>query len=77
MAAAAAELAGLFAVYKPAGVAWGRVREAVETRLLRGERGRRDPLAQPIPSPGATGGARPVPGVRPPPLTRPSLLFQS
>ncbi|KAM9595781.1 pseudouridylate synthase TRUB2, mitochondrial isoform 2-T2 [Morphnus guianensis] len=26
---------GLFAVYKPAGVAWGRVREAVETRLLR------------------------------------------
>ncbi|XP_048181202.1 mitochondrial mRNA pseudouridine synthase TRUB2 isoform X2 [Corvus hawaiiensis] len=35
MAAAAAELAGLFAVYKPAGVAWGRVRDAVETRLLR------------------------------------------
>ncbi|KAM4889552.1 pseudouridylate synthase TRUB2, mitochondrial [Sylvia borin] len=32
---AAAELAGIFAVYKPAGVAWGRVREAVETRLLR------------------------------------------
>ncbi|RLW00382.1 hypothetical protein DV515_00008861 [Chloebia gouldiae] len=32
---AAAELAGLFAVYKPAGVAWGRVRDAVETRLLR------------------------------------------
>ncbi|XP_075026462.1 pseudouridylate synthase TRUB2, mitochondrial [Calonectris borealis] len=26
---------GLFAVYKPAGVAWSRVREAVETRLLR------------------------------------------
>ncbi|XP_053940302.1 pseudouridylate synthase TRUB2, mitochondrial [Cuculus canorus] len=26
---------GLFAVYKPAGVAWGRVREAVEARLLR------------------------------------------
>uniref|UniRef100_A0A8C5T9U8 TruB pseudouridine synthase family member 2 n=1 Tax=Malurus cyaneus samueli TaxID=2593467 RepID=A0A8C5T9U8_9PASS len=35
MAAAAAELAGLFAVYKPAGVAWSRVREALETRLLR------------------------------------------
>ncbi|XP_064249376.1 pseudouridylate synthase TRUB2, mitochondrial [Passer domesticus] len=34
-AMAAAGLAGLFAVYKPAGVAWGRVREAVETRLLR------------------------------------------
>ncbi|XP_065709817.1 pseudouridylate synthase TRUB2, mitochondrial isoform X1 [Patagioenas fasciata] len=26
---------GLFAVYKPAGVAWGCVREAVETKLLR------------------------------------------
>ncbi|XP_042642645.1 mitochondrial mRNA pseudouridine synthase TRUB2 isoform X2 [Tyto alba] len=26
---------GLFAVYKPSGVAWNRVREAVETRLLR------------------------------------------
>lgn len=68
--AAAAELAGLFAVYKPAGVAWGRVREAVETRLLRGERGRRDPLDHPIP--GATAGpgpAHPVPGIRQPPLT--------
>ncbi|KAM7003730.1 LOW QUALITY PROTEIN: pseudouridylate synthase TRUB2, mitochondrial [Passerculus sandwichensis] len=32
---AAPGLAGLFAVYKPAGVAWGRVREALETRLLR------------------------------------------
>ncbi|XP_068012217.1 pseudouridylate synthase TRUB2, mitochondrial isoform X2 [Melanerpes formicivorus] len=31
----AAVPAGLFAVYKPAGVAWIRVREAVETRLLR------------------------------------------
>lgn len=36
---AAAVPGGLFAVYKPAGVAWGRVREAVETRLLRGESG--------------------------------------
>ncbi|XP_055577030.1 pseudouridylate synthase TRUB2, mitochondrial isoform X2 [Falco biarmicus] len=26
---------GLFAVYKPPGVAWGRVRDALETRLLR------------------------------------------
>ncbi|XP_030317382.1 mitochondrial mRNA pseudouridine synthase TRUB2 [Calypte anna] len=31
----AAVPSGLFAVYKPAGVAWGRVRDAVETRLLR------------------------------------------
>ncbi|KAM4647351.1 pseudouridylate synthase TRUB2, mitochondrial isoform 2-T2 [Amazona ochrocephala] len=30
----AAVPAGLFAVYKPAGVAWGRVRAAVETQLL-------------------------------------------
>ncbi|XP_019366107.1 PREDICTED: probable tRNA pseudouridine synthase 2 isoform X2 [Gavialis gangeticus] len=29
-------LHGLFAVYKPAGVAWPRVRDAVETRLLAG-----------------------------------------
>lgn len=34
----AAVPAGLFAVYKPPGVAWNRVRDAVETRLLRGER---------------------------------------
>ncbi|KAK2535131.1 Trub2 [Columba livia] len=31
----AAVPSGLFAVYKPAGVAWGCVREAVETKLLR------------------------------------------
>ncbi|XP_048821776.1 pseudouridylate synthase TRUB2, mitochondrial [Lagopus muta] len=31
----AAVPAGLFAVYKPPGVAWNRVRDAVETRLLR------------------------------------------
>ncbi|KAM6399877.1 LOW QUALITY PROTEIN: pseudouridylate synthase TRUB2, mitochondrial [Rhynochetos jubatus] len=30
---------GVFAVFKPAGVAWTRVRETVEMRLLRGERG--------------------------------------
>lgn len=34
----AAVPSGLFAVYKAPGVAWNRVRDAVEARLLRGER---------------------------------------
>ncbi|XP_041908572.1 mitochondrial mRNA pseudouridine synthase TRUB2 isoform X2 [Corvus kubaryi] len=61
MAAAAAELAGLFAVYKPAGVAWGRVRDAVETRLLRelnaapGRAPRQRVRFLPAPAPGGGG----------------------
>ncbi|KAM4760957.1 pseudouridylate synthase TRUB2, mitochondrial isoform 1-T1 [Cyanocitta cristata] len=58
---AAAELAGLFAVYKPAGVAWGRVRDAVETRLLRelnaapGRSPRQRVRFLPAPAPGGGG----------------------
>uniref|UniRef100_H0YZT5 TruB pseudouridine synthase family member 2 n=1 Tax=Taeniopygia guttata TaxID=59729 RepID=H0YZT5_TAEGU len=58
---AVAELAGLFAVYKPAGVAWGRVREAVETRLLRelnaapGAAPRQRVRFLPTPAPGGGG----------------------
>ncbi|KAM7033989.1 pseudouridylate synthase TRUB2, mitochondrial [Acridotheres tristis] len=58
---AAAGLAGLFAVYKPAGVAWGRVREAVETRLLRelnaapGRAPRQRVRFLPAPAPGGGG----------------------
>ncbi|XP_027585775.1 mitochondrial mRNA pseudouridine synthase TRUB2 [Pipra filicauda] len=54
--------AGLFAVYKPAGVAWCRVREAVETRLLRelNAAPRRAPRQQirflPTPAPAPSGG---------------------
>ncbi|XP_031986794.1 mitochondrial mRNA pseudouridine synthase TRUB2 isoform X2 [Corvus moneduloides] len=61
MAAPAAELAGLFAVYKPAGVAWGRVRDAVETRLLRelnaapGRAPRQRVRFLPAPAPGGGG----------------------
>ncbi|XP_053852596.1 pseudouridylate synthase TRUB2, mitochondrial [Vidua macroura] len=58
--AAAAELAGLFAVYKPAGVAWGRVREAVETRLLRELNAAPGPAPRQrvrfLPTPAAGGG---------------------
>uniref|UniRef100_A0A8C3VKA4 TruB pseudouridine synthase family member 2 n=1 Tax=Catharus ustulatus TaxID=91951 RepID=A0A8C3VKA4_CATUS len=58
---AAAGLAGLFAVYKPAGVAWGRVRDAVETRLLRelnaapGRAPRQRVRFLPTPAPGGGG----------------------
>ncbi|OWK59799.1 putative tRNA pseudouridine synthase 2 [Lonchura striata] len=58
---AAAGLAGLFAVYKPAGVAWGRVREAVEARLLRelnaapGAAPRQRVRFLPTPAPGGGG----------------------
>ncbi|TRZ21071.1 hypothetical protein HGM15179_006006 [Zosterops borbonicus] len=58
---AAAGLDGLFAVYKPAGVAWGRVREAVETRLLRelnaapGRAPRHQIRFLPAPGPGGGG----------------------
>ncbi|XP_061208874.1 pseudouridylate synthase TRUB2, mitochondrial isoform X2 [Neopsephotus bourkii] len=67
--AAGAVPAGLFAVYKPAGVAWGRVRDAVETRLLSElNAGPGRPLPQRIrflPTPGRDGGTELVPTLVP------------
>lgn len=45
----AAVPSGLFAVYKAPGVAWNRVRDAVEARLLRGERSSGTPPNTPRP----------------------------
>ncbi|XP_057261933.1 pseudouridylate synthase TRUB2, mitochondrial [Pezoporus wallicus] len=67
--AAGAVPAGLFAVYKPAGVAWGRVRAAVETRLLSElNEGPGRPLPQRVrflPAPGRDGATELVPTMVP------------